>query len=485
MMIRARLSILACLAVLMSMAVGSATAWAEVGKRYALVIGNSAYGHAEALPNASNDAAQMAQTLSELNFEVFAGFNVSRLSFERLISDFGQQVVKSEADTVLIYYAGHGFELDGVNRLVPIDAELRDRSKIKAETFALDDIIASVQSPDRQTIIFLDACRNNPLAATLGEEYASRGLAQVRTGTNTFVAFATQPGNVSYEGSGSNSPFTEALLTNIAKPGLSLSDMMIEVRTEVSTRTIDRQVPWDQSSLRTQFYFNPRVETAGVVADRQGSGITQSRSGTVQDGDSGGSADPARITIGSAQSAALDPQPIQQGRTEEPAAEQQVAALMPSGQEAPDFQSEADDLIKPLQTRLRSTGCYRGAVDGDWGPRSKAALEQYSKKKGIELASLDPTEELLETLEEESGTVCEQPKAKAKEKTKVVTKKQKQAKKAAPAKKRTAAKAPPPQQHEPRHEPYHEPYPEPRGPVYAPTIDLFGGGFGIGIGGGY
>lgn len=467
MMIRARLSVLACLAVLMSMALGSAGASAEVGKRYALVIGNSAYGHAEALPNASNDAAQMAQTLSELNFEVFAGFNVSRLSFERLISDFGQQVVKSDADTVLIYYAGHGFELDGVNRLVPIDAELRDRSKIKAETFALDDIIASVQSPDRQTIVFLDACRNNPLAATLGEEYATKGLAQVRTGTNTFVAFATQPGNVSYEGSGSNSPFTEALLTNIAKPGLSLSDMMIEVRTEVSTRTIDRQVPWDQSSLRSQFYFNPRVETAGVVAERQGSGITQSRSSTVQGDD--------RITIGSAPDTT---QPVQQTRTEQPTAEQQVAALMPSEQEAPDLRAEADELIKPLQTKLRSIGCYRGAVDGNWGPRSQDALKQYSKKKGVELASLDPTEELLETLEEESGTVCEKPKAKAK----VVTKKQnqKQAKKAAPAK-RTAAKAPPPEQHQPRPEPYHEP----SGPVYAPTIDLFGGGFGIGIGGGY
>ncbi len=486
MMIRARLWILACLTVLGSMALASAGAWAEAGKRYALVIGNSAYGHAEGLPNASNDAAQMAQTLSELDFEVFAGFNVSRLSFERLISDFGQQVVKADADTVLIYYAGHGFELEGVNRLVPIDAELSDRNKIKAETFALDDIIASVQSPDRQTIIFLDACRNNPLAATLGKEFASQGLAQVRTGTNTFIAFATQPGNVSYEGSGSNSPFTEALLTNIAKPGLSLSDMMIEVRTEVSTRTIDRQVPWDQSSLRSQFYFNPRVDTAAVVTERQGSGITQSRSGTVQ---AGGEAEPAPITIGG--TAGTDRQPAEEALADKPAAEQQVAALLPAEEEAPAVEANPDDLIKPLQTRLRSTGCYRGAVDGDWGPRSKAALEQYSKKKGIKLASLDPTEELLETLEDESGTVCEQPKAAAKEKTKekkkVVTKKQKQnqAKKAAPAKKRTAAKAPPPQQHEPVYEPSHEPYHQPRGPVIAPSIDIFGGGFGIGIGGGY
>ena len=477
MMIRARLSVLACLTVLMSIALGPAAAWADFGKRYALVIGNSAYGHAEPLPNASHDAAQIAQTLSELHFEVFAGFNLSRHGFQRLINDFGQQVVTAEADTVLIYYAGHGFELDGINRLVPVDAELRDRSEIETETFALDAIISSVQSPERQTIVFLDACRDNPLPESLRKAYSSQGLAQVRTGTNTFVAFATQPGNVSYEGSGSNSPFTEALLTNIAKPNLSLSDMMIAVRSDVSSRTVDRQVPWDQSSLRSQFYFNPRdvriaandVGSTAPSGDRQGSGIDQAR-GASQAYDrpeaSGDDIERPGILIGSTgsdASAAAAPE----AQIQQPAAEQQVAIATPSEPPlAPEV--EADDLIKPLQAKLRSIGCYRGAIDGDWGPMSKAAVKQYFQKKGQPLPTLDPTGELLETVEQESGTVCEPPKAK------VVAKKQKQkqAKKAAPAK-RAAAKSPPR---------YEQPYHEPAGPPISPTINLWHGGIGIGFG---
>jgi len=480
MTIKARLSILTCLAVLLSMALAPATAWAEVGKRYALVIGNSAYGNAEPLPNASQDAAQMAQTLSELHFEVFAGFNLSRLSFERLITDFGQQVKKAGADTALIYYAGHGFELDGVNRLVPIDAELNDASAITAETFALDDIIASIQSPDRQTIIFLDACRNNPLAATLGEEYSSRGLAQVRSGTNTFIAFATQPGNVSYEGSGNNSPFTEALLTNLAKPNMSLSDIMIAVRSDVSTRTIDRQVPWDQSSLRSQFYFNPvdvrlassDAEAGGATS--QGSGMTQSRSGNIQAEMAG--SDRTGITIGSAGApstvvAAVEPS---QAQVLKPAKAQIAAVTTLAPEPELDPEMEAEELIKPLQSELHGIGCYRGQIDGDWGPLSKAAAKQYYQKKGLEQQSLDPTAELLAAIEQESGQVCDPPKAKVAAKKQPAQKK-KQAKKAAPAKKQTAAKSPPPYQPPPP--PYHEP------PGYgSPTINLYHGGFGIGFG---
>lgn len=488
MTIKARLSILTCLTVLLSVALAPAAAWAEVGKRYALVIGNSAYGNAEPLPNASQDAAQMAQTLSELRFEVFAGFNLSRLSFERIINDFGQQVKKAGADTALIFYAGHGFELEGVNRLVPIDAKLNDPSAITAETFALDDIIASIQSPDRQTIIFLDACRNNPLAATLGEKYANRGLAQVRTGTNTFIAFATQPGNVSYEGSGNNSPFTEALLTNIAKPNMSLSDIMIAVRTDVSTRTIDRQVPWDQSSLRTQFYFNPvDVQLASSNAGAggatgkgsgQGSGMTQSRSGSIQADmpKAGSDTDRTGITIGSAGApsttvAAVEPS---QAQVLKPARAQTAAVTTLAPEPELDPEMEAEELIKPLQSELRGIGCYRGQIDGDWGPLSQAAVKQYYQKKGLEQQSLDPTAELLAAVEQESGQVCDPPKAKVAAKKQPAQKK-KQAKKAAPAKKRTAAKSPPP--HQPAPQPYHEP-----GYGAAPTINLYRGGFGIGFG---
>ena len=115
----------------------------------------------------------------------------------------------------------------------------------------LNDVIARFSNRDRQTFLFLDSCRNNPVR----DAARRNGLAQIDVGENTFVAFATQPGNVTVDGAGENSPFTAALLQNVEIPGLSISDMMIRVRNETEALTVGRQVPWDQSNLREQFYF--------------------------------------------------------------------------------------------------------------------------------------------------------------------------------------------------------------------------------------
>jgi hypothetical protein len=198
---------------------------------------------------------------------VFKGIDLTGDAFERLIEEF--DAAATDADTVVFYYAGHGFQLNGLNHLAPVDAVLRDRSAINAETFVLNDIIARIHRRQRQTIVFLDACRNNPLPPG-AREGTGEGLAQVGTGDGTFIAFATQPGNVSYDGTGKNSPFTEALLTHIGKPGRNISNLMIEVRNDVSDRTLGRQVPWDQSSLRADFYFNPTPEYLTASAPAQG-----------------------------------------------------------------------------------------------------------------------------------------------------------------------------------------------------------------------
>jgi hypothetical protein len=237
----------------------------QFGERYALVIGNSDYAHVEDLANTARDAEAMAEALEALRFTVFKGIDLTAAEFERLVEDF--DAAATDADTVVFYYAGHGFQLDGLNHLAPVDAVLRDRARIGAETFVLDDIVARIHRRQRQTIVFLDACRNNPLPASARDGTGS-GLAQVGTGDGIFVAFATQPGNVSYDGTGKNSPFTEALLTHIGKPNQNISSLMIDVRNEVSDRTLGRQVPWDQSSLRADFHFNP-VPAAQQFAARE------------------------------------------------------------------------------------------------------------------------------------------------------------------------------------------------------------------------
>jgi len=236
--------------------------FADFGNRYALVIGNGAYSNAEVLPNPRRDAEAIAAELTKLQFNVTKGIDLNASAFRRLFEEFRSKI--SDADTVLFYYAGHGFQLNGENYLVPVDARLRDRSTISQETLQLSQIIGSINSRSHQTIVLLDACRNNPLPESVRGESAVDGLAQLQTGQGTFVAFATQPGNITRDGSERNSPFTRALLTHMARPGLNISDMMIEVRNEVDDATLGSQVPWDQSSLRSQFYFNPEVRIADL-----------------------------------------------------------------------------------------------------------------------------------------------------------------------------------------------------------------------------
>ena len=152
----------------------------------------------------------------------------------------------------MIFYAGHGVQFGGENYLLPIDTpDPESVGALTARAVKLNQVIARFAGRERQTFVFLDACRNNPLAGAP----AGNGLAQVEVGENTFIAFATQPGNVTVDGAGHNSPFTTALLKSVEIPGLSISDMMIRVRNDTEALTIGRQVPWDQSNLREQFYF--------------------------------------------------------------------------------------------------------------------------------------------------------------------------------------------------------------------------------------
>ncbi|MYZ50430.1 caspase family protein, partial [Propylenella binzhouense] len=225
------------------------------GRRLALVVGNSNYRAAEFLKNAVNDSRAVAARLRALGFEVTSVEDAPGQGFRDAVEGFGREA--AGAETVLFYYSGHGFQLGGTNYLVPTDAALRDRRAVEQETLSLNTIITTLQGRGRQTLIFLDACRNNPLPPRLRDQGGLEGLAQIEAGSGVFVAFATQPGNITRDGAGDNSPFTTALLENMEVPGISVSDMMIRVRNRVETLTLRQQIPWDQSSLRSQFYFVP------------------------------------------------------------------------------------------------------------------------------------------------------------------------------------------------------------------------------------
>ena len=230
-------------------------------ERLAFIVGNADYDAAPDLANPVNDATAMSDALKRLGFKVTLLTNAGGVSLWTALDQF---VTDAEtAESAVFYYSGHAFQMSGVNYLVPVSAKLDSREGAKAETWSLDGIIARLQSRSRQTLIFLDACRNDPLPASVrGSGAAADGLARVQAGVGTFVAFSTEPGGVTVDGiSGSaTSPFTSAMLTHIESSGISISDMMIEVRNDVENATARKQVPWDQSSLREQFYFVPPVE---------------------------------------------------------------------------------------------------------------------------------------------------------------------------------------------------------------------------------
>lgn len=230
-------------------------------QRLALVVGNANYDTVEDLKNPANDAKAIGDALAGLGFEVTVLTDAPTEEFWTTLDTF--TAAAETAESTVFFYAGHAFQMGGANYLVPVSAQLTSREAIKSETWNLDAIIARLQSRNRQSLIFLDACRNDPLpAAVRGSGAAADGLARVQTGVGTFVAFATEPGGVSADAIADepNSPFTKALLNHISTEGISVSDMMIAVRNDVEVATLRKQVPWDQSSLRSQFYFVPPSE---------------------------------------------------------------------------------------------------------------------------------------------------------------------------------------------------------------------------------
>ncbi len=231
-------------------------------KRVALVIGNSAYVNALPLKNPRNDAQAMSTVLARLGFDVISSIDLGRDAMEDKLVEFETAI--GGASAAMLFYAGHGLQVKGHNYLIPVDADIRQEIQLKRRAFSLDELLDIMVRRARASLIFLDACRDNPFSRSLlsgmSEEEQKRytirsGLAEVKASQGSFIAFATAPDNVAHDGKGANSPFTEALVAHIEAPGVSVSDLMIEVRKDVLRATEGRQEPWDQSSLRERFCF--------------------------------------------------------------------------------------------------------------------------------------------------------------------------------------------------------------------------------------
>jgi uncharacterized caspase-like protein len=243
---------------------GSEAARAE--SRLALVIGQSAYRAVTPLPNPVNDANAMAQMLGDAGFEVQSASDLTQNDLRARISDFAASVAAKGPDTVaLVFYAGHGLQIDGENYLMPVDVDPKREADIPLQAVRLNDILNTLTSvPSRSRIILLDACRNNPFPGI--SKTTGRGLAHVdvKFGTpGTLLSFSTSPGAEAEDGKGGNSPYTTALLKAGREPNLSIEDAFKRVRLSVNQATDGRQTPWETSSLVSDFRFFG----ASIVAD--------------------------------------------------------------------------------------------------------------------------------------------------------------------------------------------------------------------------
>jgi len=230
---------------------------ASAENRLALVIGQSAYRSVPALPNPANDARAVTQLLTDSGFEVSTAADLSQGQMREAVSDFAGKVAAKGADTVaLVFYAGHGLQIDGENFLVPIDIDPKREADIPIQAVRLNDILNTLTSvPSRMRILMLDACRNNPFPDL---KTAGSGLALVDAkigAPGTFLSFSTSPGAVAEDGSGSNSPYTTALLT-AGKEQIPIEETFKRVRLAVNKVTEGRQTPWDSSSLTEDFRFS-------------------------------------------------------------------------------------------------------------------------------------------------------------------------------------------------------------------------------------
>jgi uncharacterized caspase-like protein len=222
-------------------------------KRVALVIGNSSYRNVARLSNPANDAAAVAAMFKSAGFDtVESKLNLTVSELRKTLRDFGNK--SRDADVAVVYYAGHGIELDGTNYLIPVDATLETDADVLDETLSLDRVLFAVEPARQLRLVILDACRDNPFAKNMKRTIASRaigrGLAKVEPSSpNTMIAFAAKAGSTASDGDSKNSPFATALVNHLIKPGLDLRKAFGFVRDDVLKATNNAQEPFVYGSL--------------------------------------------------------------------------------------------------------------------------------------------------------------------------------------------------------------------------------------------
>lgn len=248
-----------------------ASAQTEDGRRVALVIGNQDYQHVTPLDNPVKDTTEIARILREADFDVTIGTNLNKKDLEQVVRRFLREL--NDGDTALFYYSGHALQVGDANFILPVDAKLSSQYDLEFESLKVSHLLDYMKAASSLQIVMLDACRDNPFEiASLfwgEEEYAlgkTRGLRRIPNKLGTFISYATRPGQVAYDGKGPMSPFTSSVVENALDPALEIKDLMTKVRDDVVRKTGGQQIPYEDSTLVTSFYFVPPKPAPIVTA---------------------------------------------------------------------------------------------------------------------------------------------------------------------------------------------------------------------------
>jgi uncharacterized caspase-like protein len=257
---------------------------AQADRRVAFVVGNGTYKNVAQLPNPPVDAKAMAAVLRNVGFEVVEGTNLTRDKMTEKLLEFGKRA--QGADVAVFFYAGHGIAISGTNYLLPVDADIKSEMDVKlGAAINIDLTLDQTMNDAKVKLVFLDACRDNPFAAKIKSNSATRsvsvqtGLAEMKSGEGTLIAFATGPGQTALDGQeGANSPFTRALIAHIATPGIEIQQAMTAVRAQVNEETNKGQLPWGHTNLIGAVYLNPAAAPAASAAAPSASAPTATAS---------------------------------------------------------------------------------------------------------------------------------------------------------------------------------------------------------------
>jgi Caspase domain/Putative peptidoglycan binding domain len=405
---------------------------AQAEKRVALVIGNGAYQNTTPLLSPRNDAGDIAAALARLGFDVVDGSDLDKRSMERTMRQFTQKLAR--ADVALFYFAGHAVQSGGQNYLLPIDARLRSEGDIDFEALPLSLVLRQMEREAKTSIVLLDACRDNPLARSLARTLGTRssligqGLAEVRAGVGTLVGLSTQPGNIALDGEGRNSPYATALLKHVETPGKDVGGVLVAVRNDVLSVTAGKQVPWEFSALTDAVYLGaalaapppasalapppplPAPSTTSMLPPDYDKEMEIAFWNAVKDSKS-----PAllgtyldrfpRGTFAGLARVMIDQLKGGEAGLTQPSGTR-VASLPTEPGAPPTPGSSPQGLTRALQTELKRVGCDPGSLDGNWGAKSRQALERFQRLSKLSLPSDEPTEAALQSVAGQMGRIC-------------------------------------------------------------------------------